>query len=60
MQSVIGLFAGDAVYAQALCLVMESEVLYQNLVKITAYPPVLLPGKSHGWRSPVGCTPWDR
>ena len=25
------------------------------------YPtPVLLPGKSHGWRSLVGCTPWGR
>ena len=24
------------------------------------YPtPVLLPGKSHGWRSLVGCSPWD-
>ena len=22
--------------------------------------PVLLPGKSHGWRSLVGCNPWDR
>ena len=22
--------------------------------------PVLLPGKSHGWRSLVGCHPWDR
>ena len=21
---------------------------------------VLLPGKSHGWRSPVGCSPWSR
>ena len=21
--------------------------------------PVLLPGKSHGWRSLVGCSPWD-
>ena len=21
--------------------------------------PVLLPGKSHGWRSRVGCSPWD-
>ena len=20
--------------------------------------PVLLPGKSHGWRSPMGCSPW--
>ena len=23
-------------------------------------PPVLLPGKSHGWRSLVGCSPWAR
>ena len=23
-----------------------------------AYSPVLLPGKSHGWRSLVGCSPW--
>ena len=22
--------------------------------------PVLLPGKSHGWRSLVGCRPWNR
>ena len=22
--------------------------------------PVLLPGKSHGWRSPVCCSPWGR
>ena len=22
--------------------------------------PVLLPGKSHGWRSPVDCSPWGR
>ena len=22
--------------------------------------PVLLPGKSHGWRNPVGCIPWGR
>ena len=24
------------------------------------YGPVLLPGKSHGWRSLVGCSPWGR
>ena len=22
--------------------------------------PVLLPGKSHGWRSLIGCSPWGR
>ena len=25
-----------------------------------ATTPVLLPGKSHGWRSLVGCSPWGR
>ena len=22
--------------------------------------PILLPGESHGWRSLIGCSPWDR
>ena len=25
-----------------------------------ASTPILLPGKSHGWRSLVGCSPWGR
>ena len=28
--------------------------------KAVAPTPVLLPGKSHGWRSLVGCSPWYR
>ena len=24
------------------------------------FTPVLLPGKSHAWRSLVGCSPWGR
>ena len=28
--------------------------------KALAPPPVLLTGKSHGWRSLVGCSPWGR
>ena len=28
--------------------------------KAMAPPPVLLPGKSHGQRSLVGCSPWGR
>ena len=28
--------------------------------KAIAPTPVLLPGKSHGWRSLVGCSPWGR
>ena len=43
--------------------------LYQTLFAIIYYmirrrrwhpTPVLLPGKSRGWRSPVGCSPWGR
>ena len=32
---------------------------YTNFRKRQWHPtPVLLPGKSHGWRSLVGCSPW--
>ena len=31
-----------------------------SLEKAMAPPPVLLPGKSHGRRSLVVCSPWDR
>ena len=30
------------------------------LEKAVAPTPALLPGKSHGWRSLVGCSPWGR
>ena len=41
---------------------------FSNLVQSWSLPrrrqwhptPVLLPGKSHGWRSLVGCSPWGR
>ena len=36
-------------------------LLAQSLQRRQWHPtPVLLPGKSHGWRSLVGCSPWDR
>ena len=31
-------------------------VIHPSLI----FPPVLLPGKSHGWRSLEGCSPWGR
>ena len=31
-----------------------------SLLSIIMQPLVLLPGKSHGWRSLVGCSPWGR
>ena len=39
----------------AFCLYNETE---SYLEKAMAPTPVLLPGKSHGQRSLVGCSPW--
>ena len=37
------------------------EIIARNKGNTNWYPtPVLLPGKSHGQRSLVGCSPWDR
>ena len=36
-------------------LVIDREALWRRQYHPT---PVLLPGKSHGWRSLVGCSPW--
>ena len=33
---------------------------FHALEKEMAPTPVFLPGKSHGWRSLVGCSPWGR
>ena len=34
--------------------------IYVNWRRQRQPTPVLLPGKSHGWRSLVGCSPWGR
>ena len=40
--------------------VMLTEVSQRKITeKAMAPTPSLLPGKSHGWRSLVGCSPWD-
>ena len=36
------------------------KVWYENRRRQWHPTPVLLPGKSHGWRSLVGCSPWGR
>ena len=44
----------------------QSKILYYSPSRIREQrrqqqpTPVLLPGKSHGWRSLVGCSPWGR
>ena len=35
-------------------------LVYCNGEKARQPTPVLVPGKSHGWRSLVGCSPWGR
>ena len=48
------------------CPLMVTRVFFQRLIISSIsqrrrqwHPtPVLLPGKSHGWRSLVGCSPW--
>ena len=38
-----------------------TEIVYLPVKERQWHPtPVLLPGKSHGWRSLVGCSPWGR
>ena len=39
----------------------DSSILHISIRRRQWHPtPVLLPGKSHGWRSLVGCNPWGR
>ena len=41
-------------------LIYICSLLHINFIINTNYTPVLLPGKAHGWRSLVGCSPWGR
>ena len=46
-----------AVYCHPAYLIYMQSTLQRRQWHPT---PVLLPGKSHGWRSLVGCSPWGR
>ena len=39
-------------------IVIKALRLVLNRPKLLMPTPALLPGKSHGWRSLVGCSPW--
>ena len=42
-------------------ITLLTKVLYTQIWRRQWHPtPALLPGKSHGWRSLVGCSPWGR
>ena len=56
---------GNAVGLWFLCFSQRKfhPLLFSNLAprkRQWHLTPVLLPGKSHGWRSLVGCSPWGR
>ena len=40
--------------------ILFSRVIFSHWRRQWHPTPVLLPGKSHGWRSLVGCSPWGR
>ena len=49
------------VWQQILCIFTLCLPGFWSLFIRQWHPtPVLLPGKSHGWRSLVGCSPWGR
>ena len=57
------LLLGTEFVTKALATNTFSFTYFQNWLILTAHrrwhpTPVLLPGKSHGWRSLVGCSPW--
>ena len=59
--SFTNIFSYSAVCFSILLIVSFAEQSIFQLIKFNGTPlPVLLPGKSHGWRSLVGCNPWGR
>ena len=60
IQSPIFLPSSPTCYFSELC---KSSTIFKSLSarKRQWHPtPVLLPGKSHGWKTLVGCSPWGR
>ena len=56
--SCVRLFATPWITAHQASLSITNS---RSLPRLQWHPtPVLLPGKSHGWRSLVGCSPWGR
>ena len=48
------------IYSSGISKIVFEEHYHIKAEKAMAPTPVLLPGKSHGWRSLVGCSPWGR
>ena len=63
-KSVLG---EQEVLATVMAVALQKVIVHKQIYDVSVilkfqwHPPaVLLPGKSHGWRSPVGCSPWGR
>ena len=52
MSAILSSMTSRIVLLPRNCLYYEKDLWHPT--------PVLLPGKSHGWRSLVGCRPWGR
>ena len=55
-----GNLAGRVFWPRKMVLYVGRAYFLSRCEKQTYPTPVLLPGKSHGWRSLVGCSPWGR
>ena len=55
-----GSLAGRVFWPRKMVLYVGRAYFLSWCEKQTYPTPVLLPGKSHGWRSLVGCSPWGR
>ena len=54
-------FIASVSFQEVFVSFTHCDSLYSQRRRRQWHPtPVLLPGKSHGWRSLVGCSPWDR
>ena len=52
-------FVGFFVVVVVLFCFLRYYIIYQVVLRVEkAMAPHLLPGKPHGWRSLVGCSPW--
>ena len=55
--SVINTFTG-LIHVKVLEKLVPGTYLVETQRRQLHPTPILLPGKSHGWRSLVGCSPW--
>ena len=59
--ALLGIYPEETKTEKDTCIPLFTEILFTIARRRQWHPtPVLLPGKSHGQRSLVGCSPWGR